>query len=400
MNKTIEVVDSLMGTGKTTGIINWMRSNPHNRYLYVSPMLSEVEERVPSECPELFMLFPTTEHHKTKGKHLLELLQEGRNICITHKMFSELRKEHLEYIKEKQYVLIVDEEVEFISPFTEYSSSDFQSLIDENLIEIDYDNLGRVQWKWDIKDGHKFSKLKYLSDIGAVFVPKREMQAFLLHLPLDLITSASRVILLTYNYEGSIMHSFLTLKGITHKSFTGIRLLKDESEVKQNIKNLLKIVSTPSVDKISKSKSSLSSSWYKNSTQAQRSSLLKAMTSFKVNCKVSSDDFMFCTKKEFADNIKSRVISVDKSFVFSSCKGTNIYSHKTVLFHAYNRYPDVPVSVYLNDYGHPCDPDKFALNELIQWIWRSAIRNDKEIQVCIVSSRMRELLEKWLDDVI
>ena len=44
MSKKIEVLDALMGTGKTTAIINWMVANPHNKYLYVSPMLAEVED--------------------------------------------------------------------------------------------------------------------------------------------------------------------------------------------------------------------------------------------------------------------------------------------------------------------------------------------------------------------
>jgi len=33
---------------------------------------------------------------------------------------------------------------------------------------------------------------------------------------------------------------------------------------------------------------------------------------------------------------------------------------------------------------------------MIQWIWRSAIRDGKEIWVYIPSRRMRELLKKWL----
>ena len=43
INNTVEVLDAIMGSGKTLGIINWMLDNPNNRYLYVSPMLSEVE---------------------------------------------------------------------------------------------------------------------------------------------------------------------------------------------------------------------------------------------------------------------------------------------------------------------------------------------------------------------
>ena len=43
--------------------------------------------------------------------------------------------------------------------------------------------------------------------------------------------------------------------------------------------------------------------------------------------------------------------------------------------------------------------DEYALSEMIQWIWRSAIRDGKEIWVYIPSRRMRELLKKWLLDL-
>lgn len=43
LNNKVEVLDAIMGSGKTLGIIRWMLDNPNNRYLYVSPMLSEVE---------------------------------------------------------------------------------------------------------------------------------------------------------------------------------------------------------------------------------------------------------------------------------------------------------------------------------------------------------------------
>ena len=43
------------------------------------------------------------------------------------------------------------------------------------------------------------------------------------------------------------------------------------------------------------------------------------------------------------------------------------------------------------------DEDLFALSEMLQFIWRSAIREGKDIHLYIPSSRMRGLLETWLD---
>ena len=47
--------------------------------------------------------------------------------------------------------------------------------------------------------------------------------------------------------------------------------------------------------------------------------------------------------------------------------------------------------------GVSVDEDTWALSELIQWVFRSAIRENKEINVYIPSERMRNLLVEWLN---
>ena len=60
MSKVVEVLDGVMGSGKTTKILEWIDNNPSQKFLFVSPLLSEVEEggrvttsvnSVTFECP-------------------------------------------------------------------------------------------------------------------------------------------------------------------------------------------------------------------------------------------------------------------------------------------------------------------------------------------------------------
>lgn len=156
---SIEVLDAIMGSGKTEGIIKWMLSNPNNKYLYISPMLKEVEERIPEACVALEFTFPTTEDHRTKSEHLLELLREGCNISFTHSLFSELSKKHLEQIAKHNYVLIIDEEVSLIEPYQgRYKKGDIISLEEAGHIRVDEDNLGKVEWLWkEMSDDTQYS---------------------------------------------------------------------------------------------------------------------------------------------------------------------------------------------------------------------------------------------------
>lgn len=45
------------------------------------------------------------------------------------------------------------------------------------------------------------------------------------------------------------------------------------------------------------------------------------------------------------------------------------------------------------------DDDEYALSTMVQWIWRSAIRNGEEIRLYVPSKRMRELLQNWIEEV-
>jgi len=51
---------------------------------------------------------------------------------------------------------------------------------------------------------------------------------------------------------------------------------------------------------------------------------------------------------------------------------------------------------FFKDRGVEVDNDSFALSEMIQWVWRSGIRDHKPINIYIPSSRMRNLLKDWL----
>ena len=42
------------------------------------------------------------------------------------------------------------------------------------------------------------------------------------------------------------------------------------------------------------------------------------------------------------------------------------------------------------------DKELYALGIMLQWIWRSQIRNGKEIVIYIPSDRMRNILLNWL----
>lgn len=410
MQTKIELLDSIMGSGKTQGVIQWMLNNPQNKYLYVSPMLTEVEERIPTACQALEFTYPCTEEYKTKGQHLLKLLEEGCNVSFTHSLFTDLTKQHLALIRKHEYVLIVDEEVAFIEPYKgNYSRDDIVSLEKAGHIRVEEDNLGRVVWQWyddNEMNDTAYSKLKRMSDLGMLYCAKRDRKIMVVHLPIELVQSSRRVILLTYLFKGSVMESFMDLKGIEIVPFKEVLPPKTTKDVLTKAKSLITFIDTTTTKAVSNL--SMSSTWYsKNATTADLEKVSNAI--FSVYRKFGDkESFIFTAPKSLADyeyvkdeklkrNIIHKKMPKDVDWIYCGTKATNMWSHKSIAVHAYNRYVNTAIKAYLQDYGTPPDDDMFALSEMVQWIFRTCIRNDEPLQLCILNNRMKGLLCNWLN---
>ena len=407
----VEVVDAPMSTGKTTGIIEWMKKHPNEKYLYVSPMLSEVEARIPQECEELSFVSPDNED-TTKGEKLLQLLNEGRNISFTHALFQSLSKEHLNTIERQQYVLIIDEEVGLIEPYKgRYTKGDIKFLLDGEHISIDYNNYGEISWiGGDVDTSASYASFKRMCDSRSLYITKGERDMLISQLPIRLVSSAKRTIILTYMFNGGVMESFLLLRGVAILPFKEINLMRCPKEVLKRAKNLISIEELPSTKKVARW--SMSSSWYERvATKEQLKSVATAFWSVYRRYdkekmlitlpKASSERYLNNSRKVNPKYALDNRIDSSSVFLYSAARATNDYSERDVLVHGYNRFINVPVKAYFDDYGDGITPseDVFALSEMLQWIWRSAIRNDFPIKVYVLNGRMKMLLQEWINNI-
>lgn len=90
----------------------------------------------------------------------------------------------------------------------------------------------------------------------------------------------------------------------------------------------------------------------------------------------------------------------DTNYVPINAKATNEYKDANVLIYLVNRYINPYFYNFIRNYcpnGCDFDEDLYALSELVQWIWRSAIRDNKPICIYIASERMLNILLDWLN---
>lgn len=418
----VEICSYLMGSSKTNSIIKWMNDNPQERYIYVVPNLNELEDSEYGDSRVLSIGFTTPEaggDFKTKSEHLYDLCARGESVACTHVLYKMLSENTLKLIKDKGYILVIDEEVALIDTYTSASPADLVSLLNDKKVNIS-DEDGMVSWiaNEEITEpyesvSHKFHRFyKHIKNENIYTTrqiktgDKYKSLFMVSQITKEVIECAKRVVIITYLYQDSILDCFLQLKGFKVKKFKDIIVKESSLTGVVNRINLL-----PYDDKLSKLK--LSSSWWNVASSKdiklvenfiRRTSRRSGLESGYIMWTVPSTRTKWSqSKRKLKVDPQSFVDGSDGEPCWIACtmKATNRYSHKKLAIHCFNRYPHVAVYSYLNDYGFQVDQDKYAVAELLQWLFRSNIRvPDGEVTVAIASKRMYNLYLKWANGEI
>ena len=140
---------------------------------------------------------------------------------------------------------------------------------------------------------------------------------------------------------------------------------------------------------------SFSSSWFdtanKNYTEKLKNNIYNYFTNIIGS---SSKDFMWTCFKKAKNKLKGK--GYTKQFVPCNCRSTNDYNEKSTLVYCCNIFFHPGITNFFAKHNLTLNANKYALSEMIQWIWRSKIRNDEKINIYIPSVRMRVLLKEWL----
>ena len=102
------------------------------------------------------------------------------------------------------------------------------------------------------------------------------------------------------------------------------------------------------------------------------------------------------TYKAYIYDLKGRRYS--KQFLSFTTRATNQYRYINNMAFMLNLFMNPNEVNYFIDQNVNVNEDLLAISDMLQWIFRSSIRDDKPINIYIPSFRMRNLLEKWLNN--
>ena len=239
-----------------------------------------------------------------------------------------------------------------------------------------------------------------------------------------------QIYIATYMWNGSIQKAYFDLHNIhyQHKTLINHQLVDYdkslESEKRKEIKSLINIYkgsynnigTTLYTSKKGRPSHPLSENWYEKNykeyvndkaNEKESTNLIKILKSYLYNIfhnefKAKQSTIMWtCFKGNKKGTDRYRIAlsgkGYTKSFVSCNCRGTNQYNECCNLAYLIDMVCNPNVIRFFQQHNIEIDEDLFSLSFLLQWIWRSRIRNGKNINIYIPSERMRNLLILWLN---
>ena len=395
-NNVITVVDARMGRGKSSAAIRYMnRYKTSKRFLYITPYLNEVD-RICEQCD----FDQSDSDHISKSTELKIHLRSGKNIAATHSLFYLMDDEALSLVRQGHYSLIIDESIQVIEQLNA-TYKDFRLIIDQL---TDEDEDGFLYWK-DPEYTGKFNGYKEVADVGSLY----HLDTALLNImnP-SLLRAFDEVFMLTYLFDGQYQKAYLEYFGFEYRVI-GVGYDKDGyyfSDAPDNpppidYRRLINIVNDERMNYPGEGRYALSKKWF--SSRGYSSPEIKALRNnlkrFFQSIPTGNSDTRLWTS--FKDD-KNKLTDVKtgrfrNNHLQVSARATNEYRDRTDIAYMVNRFADPNLMKFFAAKGITINAEHFALSEMLQWIWRSAIRDGKPINLYIPSSRMRSLLVDWIE---
>ena len=386
-----------MGAGKTNLSIELIKNNPQNKYIYITPYLDEIK-RVREATNDYNKMYEPQYIKSSKQENLHKLLKEGKNICSTHALFQKSNDITREALKANNYTLILDEVMDVVEELDNFTKHDLETLLSEDLAYIEDDYLLWNENKLDYNG--RYNDIKNMSLNKNLICINDKLLYW--NFPVDIFNYFKEVYILTYMFNCQLQRYYYDFHGIEYEKFqvsNGKLLQYDKNREDNIIKELAELINiyNGNLNSIGDNYYALSFSWYEKDDGTLQGILQNNIYNWfnNINRNISSKYRLWTTFKDYKNNLKGK--GYTNRFISINTRATNDYKDTYVLAYCVNRFVKPTMVQFFNKRGVSINQEEYALSEMLQWIWRSRIREDKKISIYIPSKRMRELLVNYLN---
>ena len=395
----VTIIDSPCGRGKTTYAINYINERPSDNFVYITPFLKEVERVIDKTrfngTDKRFVQPANLGNGKMDS--LINLFHNNKDIASTHSLFSNCSQSVADNIRIGHYTLILDEVMSVVEVLSEINSSDIQTMLDAGLIVIN-PKTRKMIWVKDDYNGHKFADIKKRCENNNIYVVNNV--AIIWTFPVEIFEAFDDVIICTYMFDCQIQKYYYDMYNVayTKKSIVNGELV-DYIEQKDSL-DKLHILDNHKINHVGDGKYDLSKSWYekhKSNLKVLQNNIYNYvghLAPILANAKVKSKDVIWTTFKDYKTKLKGKGYA--NSFIPCNSRATNEYMNSFVVVYPINIFVNPIVKQFFTNNGVEVDEDGYALSELVQFIYRSRIRQNQHIYCYIPSVRMRSLLYNYM----
>lgn len=399
------VIDSLMGSGKTQYVIQKMNEvDNEKKYIYITPYLNEIT-RVRESVTERELQEPNNRNDEgRKLRSLKTLVEDGEDIASTHSLLQTADDELIKLLKERNYTLVIDEVIDVIETVN-ISQTDISRLVRNGDILLSED--GQVSWIGTDDLQTRFKDIFLLSKAGTLFYTRKSMMVKIFS---DKVLHAfDEVISMTNQFEYSYMWAWYQVNKInyelksvkydtnTNKYMLGNYVKTDEN--RQELYDLINIYEGKYNDDLKHLK--LNRTGYNNMLEEGRAGIdkldliSKTTRNYLDSHKEKGGKVYWTTFKPFYEKGYLKPRNYSKSFVSLNMRATNEYSDVSCIAYLIERRALPMQRGFFEDKGVKFNEAGWIVADLLQWIYRSRVRNGEPINLFLPSQRMREVLKAW-----
>lgn len=454
LKSKISVLDAMPGSGKTTAITQFLKDKELNHVIFVSPFKSEVEDELPKRKLKGLNYVHPTSGKDGKVTQLNKLIRLGdtssgnrlHRITCTHSAFTRLSSEIFDQLG--NYTLIIDEALDVIAQLDELRQFSDYILMNSGTVnsekryqfnDLSWFNAAHSSDKEvfnETGDGYKDTMFRLCQMASMNQLYRYSEGNWFRMLPIELITKAKRVIVMTHGFENSFMHCWLKLHDVTHSYIDNTKLgLVSEVNLKRNLCNNLQFLDVPrTIQTLAEGRRGYESlsvaHWKALKKDGKIYYLSKALNNI-VKEKMLADKgnvFWTCPKNfradveanasrlkgkitlevpfEVADTELDDVSELDtqkgtehSSWLPCNIKARNDFRHITNCLYAFSLNPPPAILNLLEATSGLKKTEieaTFKLNNLLQFIFRGSIRENKPMKLCIIPETTRGLLDAFL----
>ena len=393
----VTIIDSPCGRGKTTYAINYINERPSDNFVYITPFIKEVErviEQTKFNGADKRFVQPANLGNG-KMDSLINLFHNNRDIVSTHSLFSKCSQSVADNIRIGHYTLILDEVMSVVEVLN-LKKSDIPTMLDAELVRID-EKTNKLIWLKGDYDG-AYNEIKERCENNNIYVVSGV--AIVWTFPVEIFEAFDNVIICTYMFDCQLQKYYYDMYNVpyTKKSIVNGELV-DYIEQKDSL-DKLHILDNNKINHVGDGKYDLSKSWYekhKKNLKMLQNNIYNYVRNFApilAGTKIKSNDVIWTTFKDYQTKLKGKGYA--NSFIPCNSRATNEYMNSFVVVYPINIFVNPIVKQFFTNNGVEIDEDGYALSELIQFVYRSRIRQNQHIYCYIPSVRMRSLLYNYM----